>query len=187
LIFNSEKMMSVWTAFDPPALHKITDKIYLSNELGAQDFKMLKDRNVTHILVAGNFLQQKFPGHFKYLQLPINDAASQDLSLYFEEAIKFIDEAEKVLVHCYAGVSRSSSMVIAYLMYKYKWTYTEAYTHVKKKRTVINPNKGFVSQLQELEKFFALGDLDWSKFTTKLAQTTSLLLNDDPPSQNNIP
>lgn len=163
--------MSVWTAFDPPALHKITDKIYLTDELGAQEFKLLKDRNITHILVAGNFLKQRYPNHFKYLQLPINDAAHQDLTLYFEQAINFMDEADKVLVHCFAGISRSSSMVIAYLMYKNKWTYADAYAHVKKKRNIINPNKGFVTQLQELEKFFALGDPDWSKFTSKSDQT----------------
>lgn len=173
--------MSVWTAFDPPALHKITDKVYISSELGAHDFKMLKDRNITHILVAGNFLKPKFPGHFKYLELPINDSASQDLTFCFEQAINFIDQADKVLVHCFAGVSRSATMVIAYLMYKNKWKYLEAYNHVKKKRTIINPNKGFVSQLEELEKFFELEDLDWSKFTA--AKSTLVESNSNQPSQ----
>ena len=162
--------MSVWSAFDPPTMHKITEKIYISNELCAQEWKLLKDRKISHILVAGNFLKQNYPKDFKYLQLPINDAISQDLTLYFQEAFNFIDESERVLVHCHAGVSRSASIIIAYLMLKNKWRYNEAFTHVKKKRPIINPNRGFVSQLKELERFLETGEIDLSKFVTKAYQ-----------------
>ncbi len=160
-------MISVWNAFDPPAVHKITDKIFISNELGAQDWKYLKDREISHILVAGNFLQKKFPKDFKYLQLPINDFPSQDITFYFKEAFDFIEESEKVLVHCHAGVSRSASIVIAFLMMKNSWKYTDAFNHVKKKRPVINPNRGFILQLKEFESFLATGDPDLTRFTTK--------------------
>jgi protein-tyrosine phosphatase len=47
-----------------------------------------------------------------------------DITQIFEKAIQFIDRNRKytsVLVHCYAGVSRSASCVIAYLMTVYKW------------------------------------------------------------------
>jgi len=37
----------------------------------------------------------------------------------------------KVLIHCAAGVSRSASFTIAYLMKEYKMPYQKAYTHVK--------------------------------------------------------
>ena len=48
-----------------------------------------------------------------------------------------------VLVHCAAGVSRSASIVIAYLMRIKGWTYAEAFSYVKSKRFVICPNSGF--------------------------------------------
>lgn len=48
-----------------------------------------------------------------------------------------------VLVHCAAGVSRSASIVIAYLMRNNGMNYTEAYALVKNKRFVICPNHGF--------------------------------------------
>jgi protein-tyrosine phosphatase len=54
----------------------------------------------------------------------------------------------KVLVHCAAGVSRSASFVIAYIMKSRKIGFDEAYTFVKSKRPIITPNSGFVKQLK---------------------------------------
>ena len=51
------------------------------------------------------------------------------------------------MVHCQAGVSRSVSIVIAYLIRKNRTTYENALETVRQKRPVANPNKGFVKQL----------------------------------------
>jgi len=48
-----------------------------------------------------------------------------------------------VLVHCFAGVSRSATIVIAYLMQEHGLTLTDALMHVRKQRYFINPNDGF--------------------------------------------
>lgn len=67
------------------------------------------------------------------------------------EAIEFIDEAiEKgnILVHCLAGVSRSPTIVAAYLMYKKKLRYKEALAIIKQTRPFVNPNPGFIEQLK---------------------------------------
>lgn len=55
----------------------------------------------------------------------------------------------KVFVHCAAGVSRSASFVIAYLMKSKLMPYLDAYALVKCKRPIIKPNSGFVKQLEE--------------------------------------
>lgn len=52
-----------------------------------------------------------------------------------------------VLVHCFAGVSRSATIVIAYLMQEFGMGYTEATQYVRKQRYFINPNEGFKKQL----------------------------------------
>jgi protein-tyrosine phosphatase len=58
----------------------------------------------------------------------------------------------KVLVHCHAGVSRSSTIVISYLMRKYiNFSLNDALKFVKSKRPIIKPNKGFMKQLQKYE------------------------------------
>jgi protein-tyrosine phosphatase len=65
-----------------------------------------------------------------------------------------------VFVHCVAGISRSASLVIGYLL-KYKdytlkqviyWNLIKAIKKVKRCRAVVNPNKGFLMQLEEYEK-----------------------------------
>jgi protein-tyrosine phosphatase len=61
-------------------------------------------------------------------------------------------ERGNVLVHCYAGVSRSASIVIAYFMHKHKLSLLDAMKLVKSKRSCISPNVGFLLQLKEFEK-----------------------------------
>ena len=60
------------------------------------------------------------------------------------------------MVHCYAGVSRSSTIVISYLMKKLGWPYKKTVEHVRKQRWVCNPNPGFVKQLKHYEAHMKL-------------------------------
>ncbi|GJJ68887.1 tyrosine-protein phosphatase MSG5 [Entomortierella parvispora] len=74
----------------------------------------------------------------------------------FPEAFEFIDrirtEGGKVLVHCQLGVSRSASLVIAYVMQSRNMGLNEAYDFVKARSAVISPNMGLMYQLAEFEK-----------------------------------
>ncbi|XP_068938330.1 serine/threonine/tyrosine-interacting protein isoform X2 [Petaurus breviceps papuanus] len=60
----------------------------------------------------------------------------------------------KVLVHGNAGISRSAALVIAYIMETFGVKYREAFTYVQERRFCINPNAGFVHQLQEYEAIY---------------------------------
>lgn len=64
-----------------------------------------------------------FTDKFVYKIIPILDVPSQNILAYFENASQFIDSVlktsyGKILVHCFAGVSRSATIVIAYLIKK---------------------------------------------------------------------
>lgn len=69
---------------------------------------------------------------------------------------EFIEEAHQcgkgLLIHCQAGVSRSATIVIAYLMKHTRMTMTDAYKFVKGKRLIISPNLNFMGQLLEFEE-----------------------------------
>jgi protein-tyrosine phosphatase len=86
----------------------------------------------------------------------VYDAPNENLMPHWPKAIEFIrdgiNKGGNVLVHCYAGISRSSSTVIAYLMVEKKVTFYNAATYVRKKRAIIYPNIGFQRQLIKLEK-----------------------------------
>ena len=64
----------------------------------------------------------------------------------------FLKSSKQVLVNCFAGISRSTTIVVAYLMYKNKWSVKESIDFVKTKRYFINPNYGFVCQLYNLQQ-----------------------------------
>ena len=48
------------------------------------------------------------------------------------------------MVHCYAGVSRSSTSVILYMMRKFMWSLDDTLSFIKLKSTVVEPNQGFM-------------------------------------------
>lgn len=63
-----------------------------------------------------------------------------------EETNKEIEEGLKygsVLVHCFAGISRSATCIIAYMMKSLGWNYEKAFYFLKEIRAIINPNPGF--------------------------------------------
>lgn len=90
------------------------------------------------------------------MRIPVIDSENSDMSAYFDEAMKFIEDGVNthfgVLVHCQQGVSRSSTITIAYLMKHKKMTLQQAYMHLKKVRPICKPKKNFLRQLIKYEK-----------------------------------
>lgn len=79
-----------------------------------------------------------------------------NIARHFQEAIVFLHSAISnggtVLVHCFAGVSRSASIVIAYLMHDMGMPMLEAMSFTRRRRPIIFPNFGFQRQLMDFEK-----------------------------------
>lgn len=83
------------------------------------------------------------------------DTPDQNLSQYFTVCNDFIHAARlrdgKVLIHCLAGMSRSVTVAVAYIMSVTPLTWKEALKVVRAGRAVANPNLGFQTQLQDFE------------------------------------
>lgn len=130
---------------------KITENIYLSDLASAFNKEKLKEDGITHILTLILGIDPMYPNDFKYKNINVRDVSHESLDNYFEDANNFIDDAikggGKILIHCSYGVSRSASIVIAYLISKRGKNYEEAYNYVKERRSIIEPNEGFKEQL----------------------------------------
>lgn len=147
------------------SIHEIIDGLYISGEDVATDRDLLAKHGVTHILNLTKHVENKFKSEITYKQIEINDLPSVAINPFFADSFQFIDsvlnDAEatkqsKLLVHCHAGVSRSASFIIAYLMQKRIYvTYDEAYEHLKRIRPIVQPNRGFVKQLKTFQKKLA--------------------------------
>jgi len=135
-----------------PLLSQILEFLFLSSRIPTANKPLLKSRGVTHILnCAGSVCANHFPDDFVYKTYFITDSSGEDITCLFYETIDFIEEARqkggKVLIHCHQGVSRSSSFVILYLMWQFKWEFTKAHEWVRAIRYISNPNPGFTGQL----------------------------------------
>ncbi|KRT86136.1 hypothetical protein AMK59_1394 [Oryctes borbonicus] len=144
------------------SIHKIDNGLYLGDKYAAKDRRFLLANQITHVLncAEGNDEYQVNTNEnyyrdfkIKYMGIPGHDRPSWNISVYFEQAARFTDNAirsgGRVLVHCVVGISRSATIVIAYLMICKHMNAAEALQYVFKQRRVF-PNPGFLHHLAQL-------------------------------------
>ena len=96
------------------------DYLFVGSVGAAYNFERLKAAGITHIINVTNTLENKYPDHFTYLRIGLEDDPDTDISSHFSIAQTFIESVRgqqgKCLVHCYQGISRSVTIVSAYLL-----------------------------------------------------------------------
>ncbi|KAI0251777.1 protein-tyrosine phosphatase-like protein [Lactifluus subvellereus] len=156
---------------------KIAPRLYLTCLATASDVIQLANLGITHVVSVIEDAPT-FPSTFplRTLHVSLSDYADEDILTHLPATTSFIRGAlaespsNRVLVHCFMGISRSATVVIAYLIATTKMTPHEALAAVRAKRTIVRPNRGFMSQLQEYH----------SKHSDSLQAT----LVDEPPDKN---
>ena len=144
-------------------MNKITDKVYLGDCFGADDETAIKAHKITHVLSCMGHLSPKYKDKSIVQKIiELEDDEKQNIFQYFRDSIKFIENSDRVFVHCFAVVSRSAALVIAYFMWKNKMSFKESLNFVSKYRN-IGPNMGFRNQLLILEKKLKEANYDLDK------------------------
>ncbi len=135
-------------------MSRVTINLYIGDALDVSNLIFLRSKGITHIVNATVSVKNFFPGEFVYIKLNLHDFPIQRLHGVLEPSYRFIneviDKGGTVIVHCAAGISRSSSIVIYYLMRKYRCSYAEALNHLKSVHPRANPNVGFSAQLSRI-------------------------------------
>uniref|UniRef100_A0A3Q1HJ39 Dual specificity phosphatase 16 n=1 Tax=Acanthochromis polyacanthus TaxID=80966 RepID=A0A3Q1HJ39_9TELE len=136
---------------------RILPHLYLGCQrdvLNRQD--LMQQNDIAYVLNASNTCPKPdfiLDSHF--LRVPVNDSFCEKILPWLDRSVEFIKAKAsnaRVLVHCLAGISRSATIAIAYIMKRMDMTLDEAYRFVKEKRPTISPNFNFLGQLLDFEK-----------------------------------
>ncbi|CAI4230190.1 unnamed protein product [Auanema sp. JU1783] len=136
-------------------ISEINDHLFLSGA-GVLKPEKIRMKKITFVVNATTEEPNAYIQGVDYLKIRVDDHPSARLGDYFDQVadkIKNIKErGGKTLVHCMAGVSRSASLVMVYLVKHEKMSLRQAYHYVKSARPVIRPNVGFWKQMVDYER-----------------------------------
>lgn len=132
--------------------------LYLSDYNSSLNYPLLHKYGIKQILTIGKELPVRQTNEFKTMYIALDDAPYENISDYFPVSHTFISKAP-TLVHCYAGISRSATLVLSYLMRYHNYSLHAALNHCRKIRPIVNPNLGFLRQLSVYEDENFVNDL----------------------------
>jgi len=148
------------------SIYKIDSRVFLGSLGAALDEAELNKYQVTHIVCVARGIKNVFAGKYQYRTVELLDSASESLLDHLPATLAWMHEAlssdpeAKILVHCFAGRSRSVAIILAYLMVWHRITLKVALHHVRSIRPSANPNTSFMRHLKafELELFARHGE-----------------------------
>lgn len=151
---------------------KTSGALYLGSMAAVHESDALRINNITHLVQVLDAPWHPFSekAGFNMYKIDIIDTSTADLKPHLEAVCNHIDNALKsgksVLVHCQQGISRSASVVIAYLIRNRHMSYDTAFALVKGQRACIKPNPGFVAALRDWENAWNRPNMGGRRFTT---------------------
>lgn len=136
---------------------KVAKHLYCGGDVVARDRDILKKNGISHILNCVGFVcPEYFKADFVYRTLWLQDNPSEDITSILYDVFDYFEDVKeqegRVFVHCCQGVSRSTSLVIAYLMWREGRSFDDAFKFVKAARGIADPNMGFACQLLQCQK-----------------------------------
>lgn len=143
----------VWQKFSPEA-DEIIEGLFIGNGSAAFPLEKWKytpvknsEKRVVELkldaIVNCTPKLENFHQHLQYFRVPINDKDKTYTDRYImEEYLRtaaefihsFLDDKKRVMVHCMAGITRSSTVVAAYLIIHKKMSYEDAIKYIRSKR-----------------------------------------------------
>ncbi|KAK2459671.1 hypothetical protein APHAL10511_008316 [Amanita phalloides] len=142
---------------------EIIPNLYLGPFVASKSLETLKSLGISHIVCIRDAkeafsVRPRFPEHFKYLVLDVQDNEEQNLIRLFPGAKGFIDlaisDGGRVLVHCNGGISLSPAFVVMFVMQYHQLAWEDALHFVQNRRYCISPNGGFLTQIKEYEAIY---------------------------------
>ncbi|OTF81176.1 dual specificity phosphatase-like protein [Euroglyphus maynei] len=138
-------------------IDRITDHLYLTG-MGGLTEENLATLSITCIVNATYEMPLLRMKGIESYRVPVDDDGNEEIILYFDDVANLIHSTSKqngrTIVHCMAGASRSSTLVLAYLIKFHDYNLKTAFCYVKSLRSCARPNIGFFSQLIAYERYY---------------------------------
>ncbi|KAJ3756290.1 hypothetical protein EV360DRAFT_48232 [Lentinula raphanica] len=164
-------------------MDEVIPGLWIGGLPSAMDTENLKANKIYSVLSA---MRGKISVHETFIkhQILLDDSEEEDILIHLLPAIAFIqselDKGRGVLVHCQAGIGRSATIVAAYLMHSRKMNVEEALGLVRKARPEIDPNPGFIAQLEIFHNAsFTISRKDKTTRMYYMQRTTDEVMNGD--------
>lgn len=140
-------------------------KLYLGDMWDANNETELTQKQIKTIICVAEDVQIKLTNtKIQIYKYNLQDTYDCNISLYFDEIADLIHKQESVLVNCAAGISRSATLVIAYIMKYYTLNLKDTFLYVRRRRNQICPNKKFMKYLIDYEfKLFGNNSLTYDE------------------------
>ena len=133
--------------------HEILPGVYLGNILSSYDKIGLTNLNISHIISVIEGYEPPFPNDFNYLVVNSLDTKNTNISEIFNKTNDFLENVyenkKNVLIHCSYGISRSTTILCAFIIKKFGINVQRSLEMIKNKRSIVNPNSGFIEQLNQ--------------------------------------
>jgi protein-tyrosine phosphatase len=150
---NESYYSNISNLISQSATHVI-DNLYLGSAFNAVDYTWLKLNEIKMIINVAPGISNFYPNEFEYYNIDVEDLNNATMIPHFEAFYRLITQNpdKRIFVHCFAGKSRSASLVLYYLVKKYHWSIEYAINFLKERRESININCTFIEELTKLEK-----------------------------------
>ena len=129
----------------------------------ARDYDILREYQITHILNCAEEEPNRYPKkNVTVIHIPLTDDEDENAMNQIVQGAQILavwmNTGAKTIVHCKAGISRSVTVVLAYLIIYKNYTYNQAYLFVQEKRNIIYPNDFYRKLLKDLEQTCYVND-----------------------------
>jgi protein tyrosine phosphatase len=152
---HTKIVWGVWNGPPPrePDVSQIADRLWLGDETSPRAINQL---GITHVVraLSPDYPRPLLPVMAFEIAMFDDPSSAEAMRRTLPAALAFIDRAiadgGRVLVHCQAGISRSATIVVAWVMRRHGIPVHAALAHVRALRPVVCPNPGFMEVLSKL-------------------------------------
>ncbi|GAA93381.1 uncharacterized protein L969DRAFT_89515 [Mixia osmundae IAM 14324] len=136
-------------------MHEVIPGLFIGDLASSQNFPLLREHGIHNIISA---MKQRYvvPEDFAITRIAVDDNNSTDMISHFKRSNEIIrhslNQGHGILVHCQAGVSRSTTLVAAFLMSEFDLEVEEAIARIQSVRTIVEPTEFFMGQLELYER-----------------------------------